>query len=89
MFWTGYYTTRYRGFQLAPIELKWVSNQNCEPLHRSNYKGLVKETYSILAAAQQMLTLAGDRFYEEEFNLGPFLFFDEDFGYLEMTRNHF
>ena len=38
-----------------------------------------------------MLTLTGDRFYEEEFNLGPFSFFDKfggDIGYLEMTRNH-
>ena len=29
---------------------------------------------TIKAAAQQMLTLAGDRFTEEEFNLGQFFF---------------
>jgi len=28
----------------------------------------------VKATAQQMLTLAGDRFIEEEFNLGPFFF---------------
>jgi len=27
---------------------------------------------TLKAAAQQILTLAGDRFMEEEFNLGPF-----------------
>ena len=35
---------------------------------------LIHQNLTISAAAQQMLTLAADRFTEEEFNLGPFSF---------------
>ena len=65
------------------VKITWARQAVHHPSHKHclSYKRCLSlndlpyiKFKTIKAAAQQMLTLAGDRFTEEEFNLGQFFF---------------